>query len=151
MASTWQTWLMSAVAATGVAGGGAIGLASASAPAHDTLTPPAQQPAGVDTGELQAQVAQLLAEDQALHAALAQARSRLGDEVRASEASLRSLRTQLAAAQAALAARRQAASAPQPAPPPAPSSRPSAHTTTGASGTGSGAGHDDGGDGGHDD
>lgn len=151
MASTLRTWVISAAAATGVVGGGAIGLAAA-APAQGTPAKPAAQPARVDTSTLRMQVQQLLAEDQALHLALAQAKARLSSQVAASEASLRAVRTQLAAAQAALAAARRATAAT----PPASSQQtvvrhsapPATHTTTGASGAGGTTESDDGG---HDD
>lgn len=153
MASTLRTWIISTAAVTGVVGGGAVGLAAA-APAHDTpvktVAPP---PVAIDTSVLQAQVQQLLAEDQALRVALSHARSRLSSQVVASEASLRAIRSQLAAAQAALAATRRAAvaahanSAQQTAATQA--SRPSSHTTTGASGATGASGESD--DGSHDD
>lgn len=148
MAATLRTWVISAAAATGVVGGGAIGIAAA-APSHDsTGKTSARQPAAVDTATLQAQVQQLLAEDQALHTALAQAKARLSSQVATSEASVRAVRAQLASAEAALAAarratasaystsRQQATTAP---------AQPTTHTTTGASGSGAGT------DGGHDD
>ena len=152
MAATLRTWVISAAAATGVVGGGAIGIAAA-APSHDTAgKTSARQPAGVDTTTLQAQVRQLLAEDQALHAALAQAKARLSSQVATSEASVRAVRAQLAAAEAALAAARQATASAYAAShqqaTTARTSQPATHTTTGASGaSGSGAGTD----GGHDD
>lgn len=137
MASTLRTWVISAAAATGVVGGGAVALASA-APAQDAPHKTAAPlPVAVDISALQAQVRQLLAEDQALHVALAHARSRLSSQVIASEASLRAIRSQLAATQAALAAARRAAATTH-----ATSGqstvtearRPTTHTATGASG-----------------
>jgi len=149
MAATLRTWVISAAAATGVVGGGAIGIAAA-APSHDsTGKTSARQPAAVDTTTLQAQVQQLLAEDQALHTALAQAKARLSSQVATSEASVRAVRAQLASAEAALAAARRAtASAYSTSRQQATTARttqPTTHTTTGASGSGAGT------DGGHDD
>lgn len=145
MASTPRTWIISAAAASGVVAGGAVGLAAA-APAHGTpAKPAAPQRTAVDTTTLSQQVQELLAEDRALHLALAQAKSRLSSQVASSEASLRAVRTQLAAAQAALAAARRAAATSQQSAAVAPAARPSSHTSTGASG----ATNTD--DGGHDD
>lgn len=155
MASTVRTLVMSAAAASGVVGGGALGLAAA-APAHGTpATRPAQPaPAAAEnTAALHAQVQQLLAEDRALHLAIVRAKTRLSSQVAASEASLRSVRSQLAASEAALAAIRRAAvtsaGTRQQQSSVTPASRPSAHATTGASGATSRTG--DGGDSGHDD
>ena len=153
MASTLRTWIISAAAASGVVGGAAVGLATA-APAQGTPTKPTRpQAPAIDTTALQAQVQQLIAEDRALHVALAQAKARLSSQVAASEASLRAVRSQLTAAEAALAAARRAASTTT-----APTSQqptvvrrqqPTSHTTTGASGASGGSGES--GDGGHDD
>jgi hypothetical protein len=146
--STWQTWLVSTAAVTGVVGGGAVAVAAASTPRHQAPTRPTAQRTAVDTAALQLQVRELLAQDQALLAAVAAAKTRLRDEVHSSEASLRAVRAQLSAAQAALAAVRHARTAPSRATVTS-TSRPVAHTTTGASGAASGTSSDDGG--GHDD
>jgi hypothetical protein len=152
MTSTLRTWVISAAAATGVVGGGAVGLAVA-APAHSVPPTPSEAPATVDLSALRSQVQQLLAEDQALHLALAHAKTRLSKQVAVSEASLRAVRSQLVAAQEALTAVRRAAAAKAAAPKqqtaPSHVSRPTTHTSTGASGAGgstsgeSEGGHDD--------
>ena len=63
---------------------------------HAPVKTAVPQPVGVDTSVLQTQVQQLLAEDQALHLALAHAKARLSSQVTVSEASLRAIRSQLA-------------------------------------------------------
>lgn len=55
MPSTLSTWLLSAAAATGVVGGGAVGLASAATGSHQVPQRTAPQQANVDTAQLQPQ------------------------------------------------------------------------------------------------